>query len=283
MWVAGFLCFPWPRAAPLPSEGTGPLWSCLLFLPSFAAIPTGPPAALVFPAGSGFWLLSGPQGFLVAPWRYLSSPFLGIQTRWTGSLTWAWPLGKQLGSSIPGSAKEPRPLWAHQVLGGSGQALEAAFEQNGNGARGLWLLRSMGVGSVGGLGRVSRTELECPSPRGTSPWQSPSLGYHSGLSTLSPSMGLFAIPPRLALTLTVSPNPEHCQPPVSYPEGSMWDLRSGGDQLPTLDSLVRGLWGPDPFTIRFLSDSLLVLKWEKLYLFLFFFPLHLWLRGGFRI
>ena len=63
----------------------------------------------------------------------------------------------------------------------------------------------------------------------------------------------------------------------------MWDLRPGGDQLPPLDSLVRGLWGPDPYTIRVLSDPLLVLKREKLCLFLFFFPLHLWLRGGFSI
>lgn len=99
---------------PLPSEGTGPLWSCLLFLPGFAATPIGPPAALVFPAGSGFWLLSGPQGFLLAPGRYLSCPVLGIHMRWAGqSLAWAWTLGKQLGSRIPGSTRKPRPLWTH--------------------------------------------------------------------------------------------------------------------------------------------------------------------------
>lgn len=159
------------KPEPLTSEGTGPLWSCLLFLPSFAALPTGPPAALVFPAGSGFWLLSGP-GLLDVP--VLPLPGHPDKMDWSEALTWAWTPGGSWAAGIlrcPGAPSSLDASCAGRVRLGAGKwrLNRMKGKQGPGGGRGL--LRPVGVGSMGVRGGTAGQSSSAPSPERGFPWR----------------------------------------------------------------------------------------------------------------
>lgn len=137
-----------------------------------------------------------------------------------------------------------------------------------------------GCGEHGGLGRDSWTELESPQPqRNFSLAKSVTGLLLRAFQIAEPQRGVVCNP-RLALNFTISENPEHFWPPVSCPEGSMWDPRPGRDQLPPVDSFMRGLWEPGPFNTRDLSFWFLAssqIGKAAFFCFCFSFPLYLWL------